>query len=83
MFLHIYSRGELISELQAAGFEQLEILPVNLQGSALMKSSRMLEYCRAGGFLRFAGRSLTKDNRQRAVYFGRRNTRPSSRRLTR
>ncbi len=50
MFLHIYSRRELMFELGEAGFEQIDILPINLQGSELMRSGSFTEYLRAGGF---------------------------------
>ena len=55
MFLHIYSRRELMRELRAAGFVGTNVLPINLQGSALMKSRSVTEYFRAGGFFALCG----------------------------
>lgn len=50
MFLHIYSRRELAAELRAAGFVNFELLPINLQGSELLRAGSPTEYFRAGGY---------------------------------
>jgi SAM-dependent methyltransferase len=51
MFLHIYSRRELVEDLQAAGFRKMEILPINSTASALMKAKTLLSNVRAGGYI--------------------------------
>lgn len=50
MFLHIYSRRELNRELQAAGFQTVQLLPIDLQGSQLLPTGKPTEYFRAGGY---------------------------------
>lgn len=54
MFLHIYSRRELIADLQQAGFRTIEILPIHVSGSTLLPSSTQLVGLRAGGFFAVA-----------------------------
>ncbi len=54
MFLHIYSRRELIADLQQAGFRMIEILPIDVSGSTLLPSSARLIGLRAGGFFAVA-----------------------------
>jgi SAM-dependent methyltransferase len=54
MFLHIYSQVELRADLRAAGFDEIEILPINLTGSALLPSNAPASYFRAGGFFAWA-----------------------------
>ena len=39
MFLHIYSRRELVADLSAAGFTQWQILPINKTASDLLPAS--------------------------------------------
>ncbi len=55
MFLHIFSRGELRKLLVTAGFESVEITPINLTGDAIMPP-RVLTPLRAGGYFALAGR---------------------------
>lgn len=54
MFLHIYSQTELLADLRAAGFQSVEILPINLTGSDLLSPKSPALYFRAGGFFAFA-----------------------------
>ena len=61
MFLHIYSRRELLSELRSAGFLNIDLLPINLQGSQCMPSGRT-EYFRAGGYFAVCA-GIACDNR--------------------
>lgn len=51
MFLHIYSRRELLADLRAVGFKQIEILPINATGQALLPQQQPLSSLRAGGYL--------------------------------
>ncbi|MGN6134047.1 MAG: class I SAM-dependent methyltransferase [Aureliella sp.] len=50
MFLHIYSLGELRADLRAAGFERVDILPIDLTGSHLIPQRTPALPFRAGGF---------------------------------
>ncbi len=59
MFLHIYSRRELLQDLRAAGLAKIAIAPIDPTGSTLMKPSWLTDHFRAGGFFAFANR----DNR--------------------
>lgn len=54
MFLHIYSRRELIADLRQAGFRTIEILPIHVSGSKLLASFTRLSDLRAGGFFAVA-----------------------------
>ena len=56
MFLHIYSRRELVQDLRQAGFEQVEICPINVAGDRLLKDGP-ISTLRAGGFFAVARRS--------------------------
>lgn len=56
MFLHIYSQGELRADLRAAGFEQAEILPIDVTGSHLLPRRTKGVNLRAGGYFAFAQR---------------------------
>ncbi len=49
MYLHIYSRGELRSDLRAAGFRNIKFTLINSTGDALLSSSP-LGPLRAGGY---------------------------------
>ncbi|MFO0941483.1 MAG: class I SAM-dependent methyltransferase [Pirellulales bacterium] len=53
MFLHIYSRRELIQDLKQAGFSAIEILPINVAGDSLLMDRRLATF-RAGGFFAVA-----------------------------
>ncbi len=50
MFLHIYSRPELLADLRAAGFKHIEILPINSTGESLIYSKQHLSSFLAGGY---------------------------------
>ena len=54
MFLHIYSRRELVADLQEAGFQKIEILPIHVSGSCLLSKSTRFTNLRAGGFFGLA-----------------------------
>jgi ubiquinone/menaquinone biosynthesis C-methylase UbiE len=54
MFLHIYSRRELLAELRAAGFKNVQLRPINLQGSDYLESI-FNQYWRAGGYFAICG----------------------------
>lgn len=53
MFLHIYSRRELLHDLHAAGFRSIDIFPINVPGNALIPD-RFPASLRAGGFFAVA-----------------------------
>lgn len=54
MFLHIYSRRELLNDLHSAGFEHTQIYYVADKGDAILPSSTLFPGLRAGGFLAVA-----------------------------
>jgi SAM-dependent methyltransferase len=54
MFLHIYSRRELLLALRAAGFTRVELLPIAPHGDALLTRPRWLPSLRAGGYFAVA-----------------------------
>ncbi len=54
MFLHIYSRRELVSDLAVAGFGRCEILPINSTASDLLPSKTKFSTLRAGGYFAIA-----------------------------
>ena len=54
MFLHIYSRSELASDLKIAGFSSVQIKPINLRGSGLLSPSNPLNSLLAGGYFALA-----------------------------
>jgi ubiquinone/menaquinone biosynthesis C-methylase UbiE len=54
MFLHIYSQSELRAELQAAGFDRVELWPIDVTGSRLLPGRALATYFRAGGFFALA-----------------------------
>ncbi len=54
MFLHIYSRRELLADLRAANFTELETLPIAPRGDALLQRPRLLPSLRAGGYFAVA-----------------------------
>ncbi len=54
MFLHIYSRRELLRDLRAAGFKNIRITPINSTGEQLLTHPRLLPNFRAGGFFAMA-----------------------------
>ncbi len=56
MFLHIYSRRELVADLHAAGFNQLQILPINSTASDLLPPATRFTSVRAGGYFAIARR---------------------------
>jgi hypothetical protein len=55
MFLHIFSRGELRKLLVSAGYESVEITPINLTGDTVMRP-RVLTPLKAGGYFALAAR---------------------------
>ncbi len=54
MFLHIYSRKELLADLRMAGFSDIQILPISTEGDGLLPQRRVLNNLRAGGFFAIA-----------------------------
>lgn len=56
MFLHIYSRRELATDLTAAGFTRLQILPINSTADALLPLATRFSQVRAGGYFAIARR---------------------------
>jgi SAM-dependent methyltransferase len=56
MFLHIYSRRELRSDLRAAGLENISIQAIDSTGSQLLAAPLLCKDLRAGGFFAFANR---------------------------
>lgn len=53
MFLHIYSRRELVQDLRSGGFSNIKIVPINVPGNGLL-SDHPLVSLRAGGFFAVA-----------------------------
>ena len=56
MFLHIYSRRELVNDLTAAGFAKLRILPINSTADDLLPPTQRFSTVRAGGYFAIARR---------------------------
>jgi SAM-dependent methyltransferase len=56
MFLHIYSRRELMEDLTVAGFKQVQILPINSTADDLLPVNTRLGNIRAGGYFAIARR---------------------------
>jgi len=54
MFLHIYSRQELVRELKSAGFSQIRILCHSKNGDQILPSGRPLRNALCGGFFAIA-----------------------------
>lgn len=54
MFLHIYSRKELLADLRQAGFRALQIMPINRKGDRIIEQQRFWTDFRAGGFFAIA-----------------------------
>jgi len=54
MFLHIYSRRELMDDLTAAGFKQVQILPINSTADDLLPPTTRFSTIRAGGYFAIA-----------------------------
>lgn len=54
MFLHIYSRRELMEDLAVAGFKQVQILPINNTADDLLPLTTRLGNIRAGGYFAIA-----------------------------
>lgn len=54
MFLHIYSRRELVDDLTAAGFAKLQILPINSTADDLLPPATRFSLVRAGGYFAIA-----------------------------
>lgn len=54
MFLHIYSRRELLADLHAAQFGKIEILPITARGDARLPRPWLVPEVRAGGYFAFA-----------------------------
>lgn len=57
MFLHIYSRRELVTDLKAAGFQNVETLPIASRGDRLLSRPGLFPNLRAGGFFAIASGS--------------------------
>ncbi|MBX3420236.1 MAG: class I SAM-dependent methyltransferase [Pirellulaceae bacterium] len=53
MFLHIYSRRELLQDLHVAGFDTIELFPINPPGDAIVRR-RLLTGLTAGGYFAVA-----------------------------
>lgn len=51
MFLHSYGRRELIGDLQHAGFEIVDLMPLTIRGDSELKWGRLATSFRAGGFM--------------------------------
>ncbi len=56
MFLHIYSRRELIEDLRLSGFSQVQILPINSTADRLLPSATRFSTIKAGGYFAIARR---------------------------
>lgn len=56
MFLHIYSRRELIEDLTVAGFHQIQILPINSTADDLLPPNTRFTNIKAGGYFAIAKR---------------------------
>jgi SAM-dependent methyltransferase len=56
MFLHIYSRRELMEDLTVAGFKQVQILPINSTADDLLPPATRFCNIRAGGYFAIARR---------------------------
>lgn len=56
MYLHIYSRRELVKDLESVGFRNLLILPINSTSSQLLPTLTRWASLRAGGFFAIARR---------------------------
>lgn len=54
MFLHIFSRREITSDLRSAGFEHIETFPIRTTSDALLPASSRFADLRAGGFFAVA-----------------------------
>lgn len=54
MFLHIYSRRELVRDLTMAGFKQMQILPINSTADDLLPLATRFSRVRAGGYFAIA-----------------------------
>ncbi len=54
MFLHIYSRRELLADLGASEFRQVEVLPIAPRGDTLLARPGLLPSLRAGGYFALA-----------------------------
>lgn len=54
MFLHIYSRTELLSDLRYAGFNRIRCRALNHTSDALLCKNRWFDNWRAGGYLAIA-----------------------------
>ncbi len=54
MFLHIYSRRELMADLRAANFENIRTMAINPTGDALLPQRTQLVAFRAGGYFAVA-----------------------------
>lgn len=54
MFLHIYSRREVLADLRDAGFSNLQLLPISVRGDALLSRSRFSARFFAGGYFAIA-----------------------------
>ncbi|MEM7477697.1 MAG: class I SAM-dependent methyltransferase, partial [Planctomycetota bacterium] len=54
MFLHIYSRRELLADLRAAGFQHIDLLPIHSSGEELISANSWFQSFRAGGFFAIA-----------------------------
>lgn len=54
MFLHIYSRRELVEDLTAAGFKRVQILPINSTADDLLPPTTRFGTIKAGGYFAIA-----------------------------
>lgn len=56
MFLHIYSRRELLSDLRYAKFHNVQLAPISMAGDCLLSSRSPMIGLRAGGYFAIASR---------------------------
>ncbi|MEM8735891.1 MAG: methyltransferase domain-containing protein [Planctomycetota bacterium] len=54
MFLHIYSRRELLHNLRSGGFRKIDIRPISSDGSAQLPRATPMKWLRSGGFIAIA-----------------------------
>ena len=54
MFLHIYSRRELLSDLRHANFHNIQLLPISVAGDRLLSARNPWIGLRAGGYFAIA-----------------------------
>ncbi|QDV21740.1 class I SAM-dependent DNA methyltransferase [Aureliella helgolandensis] len=68
MFLHIYSKRELLKDLRIAGFQRTTLLPISPAGDKLLPRSPLVLGVRTGGFFAVAYRSASVVSQQSVVF---------------